>query len=58
MTFRPMKARSRRNLDRRGVEAVLDRYFEDLSVKRVERGSGWERIAELPPLFPTLVTAP
>jgi hypothetical protein len=39
-------------------EAVLDRYFEDLSVERVGRGSGWERIAELPPLFPNLVTAP
>ena len=38
--------------------AVLDRYFEGLSVEPVERGSGWQRIAELPPLFPTLVTAP
>ena len=36
-------------------EAVLDQYFEDLSVELVERGSGWQRIAELPPLFPTLV---
>jgi hypothetical protein len=36
-------------------EAVLDHYFEGLSVERVERGSGWERIAQLPPLFPTLV---
>src|ERR671914_817726 len=32
--------------------AVLDRYFENLSVEKVERGGGWERIAELPPLFP------
>lgn len=39
-------------------EAVLDHYFEDLSVERVERGSGWKRIAELPPLFPTLVGVP
>ena len=39
-------------------EAVLDNYFEDLSVERVERGSGWERIAELPPLFPALSGAP
>src|SRR5688572_10226020 len=36
-------------------EAVLDHYFEGLSVERVERGSGWERIAQLPPLFPALV---
>jgi hypothetical protein len=35
--------------------AVLDHYFEELSVERVERGSGWERIAQLPPLFPALV---
>jgi hypothetical protein len=34
--------------------AVLDHYFEDLSVERVERGSGWQQIAELPPLFPEL----
>jgi hypothetical protein len=33
--------------------AVLDRYFERISVEPVERGSGWQRIAELPPLFPT-----
>jgi hypothetical protein len=33
-------------------EAVLDRYFEDISVEPVERGRGWERIEELPPLFP------
>jgi hypothetical protein len=37
--------------------AVLDRYFENLSVEKVERGGGWERIAELPPLFPALSTA-
>jgi hypothetical protein len=36
--------------------AVLDHYFENLSVERVDRGSGWERIAELPPLFPMLVS--
>lgn len=34
--------------------AVLDRYFDGLSVERVEEGSGWQRITELPPLFPTL----
>jgi hypothetical protein len=37
-------------------EAVLDQYFEELSVEPVERGSGWQRIAELPPLFPALVS--
>jgi hypothetical protein len=35
--------------------AVLDHYFEGLSVERVERGNGWQRITELPPLFPALV---
>jgi hypothetical protein len=37
-------------------EAVLDHYFEELSVEPVERGRGWDRIAELPPLFPALVS--
>ncbi len=31
--------------------AVLDTYFTDLSVEKVEVGSGWERIEELPPLW-------
>jgi hypothetical protein len=35
-------------------EAVLDNYFVDLSVEPVVRGSGWQRIAELPALFPSL----
>ena len=35
-------------------EAVLDRYFEGISVEPVERGRGWERIEALPPLFPAL----
>lgn len=35
-------------------EAVLDHYFTDLSVEAVSPGEGWERIAELPPLFPGL----
>ena len=34
--------------------AVLDEYFDQLQVERVERGAGWEQIAALPPLFPTL----
>jgi hypothetical protein len=36
--------------------AVLDHYFEGLSVEPVERSGGWERIGELPPLFPALVS--
>ena len=35
-------------------EAVLDHYFEEISVEPVERHGGWERIEELPPLFPAL----
>lgn len=34
--------------------AVLDHYFEELSVEPVAHGSGWRRIADLPPLFPAL----
>jgi hypothetical protein len=33
-------------------EAVLDHYFRNLSVQRIDRGSGWELIGELPLLFP------
>src|SRR3954451_7874200 len=36
-------------------QAVLDQYFEQISVEPVERGRGWERIEQLPPLFPALV---
>jgi hypothetical protein len=35
--------------------AVLDQYFEELSVERVERGTGWRRVAQLPPFFPALI---
>jgi hypothetical protein len=35
-------------------EAVLNHYFEEISVEPVERGRGWQRIDELPPLFPAL----
>src|SRR5690554_5308397 len=28
-------------------EAVLDRYFDDLRVERVQEGEGWERITEI-----------
>lgn len=31
--------------------AVLDTYFTDLSVERVEEGDGWERIAAWPRLW-------
>ena len=34
--------------------AVLDRYFDQLQTERVEREEGWERIADLPALFPAL----
>jgi hypothetical protein len=34
--------------------AVLDEYFDQLQVERVEHGAGWEQIAALPPLFPAL----
>ena len=32
--------------------AILDNYFTDLSVEKVERGEGWEQLEELPPLIP------
>jgi len=34
--------------------AVLDRFFERLSVVPVQVGEGWSRIRELPRLFPDL----
>jgi hypothetical protein len=33
--------------------AVLDTYFTDLSVERVQEGKGWERIESLPRLWKT-----
>jgi hypothetical protein len=33
-------------------EAVLDAYFQDLRVEPVEEGEGWDRIEDLPRLFP------
>jgi hypothetical protein len=33
-------------------EAVLDAYFGDLRVEPVSEGSGWEKIEDLPRLFP------
>ena len=37
-------------------EAVLDRYFEGLSVEPVMPGTGWALIESLPALFPGLAT--
>jgi hypothetical protein len=34
--------------------AVLDAYFDDLTVEPVTEGGGWRRIAALPRLFPEL----
>ena len=34
--------------------AVLDKYFDAIQVEPVTEGDGWQRIAELPSLFPTL----
>lgn len=31
--------------------AVLDDYFEDIEVERVEPGAGWQQIAELPSMW-------
>jgi hypothetical protein len=39
-------------------EAVLDTYFHDLKVEPVEEGDGWERIEDLPRLFPTSLNTP
>jgi hypothetical protein len=35
-------------------EAALDRFFERLSVAPVQVGEGWNRIRDLPRLFPDL----
>ena len=32
--------------------AVLDHYFTNLTVQRVEEGQGWQEIKELPGLWP------
>ena len=34
--------------------AVLDQYFDELQIEPVGHGEGWERVAELPALFPAL----
>lgn len=35
-------------------EAVLDTYFDDIKVKEVVKGEGWDKIDNLPFLFPNL----
>ncbi len=35
-------------------EAVLDRYFEEISVERVLEGTGWALIEAFPAMFPEL----
>lgn len=35
-------------------DAVLDDYFDQITVERVARDEGWARIEALPPLFPEL----
>lgn len=35
--------------------AVLDDYFSQLEVKRVDEGDGWKKIEELPEMFSTLL---
>lgn len=37
-------------------QAVLDYYFENLSVERVQPDRGWKRIASLPSLWPGSTT--
>lgn len=34
--------------------AVLDKYFDDISVQKVARGEGWECIKDFPRLFSRL----
>ena len=38
-------------------EAALDEFFDELKVARVKEGAGWEKIAQLPLLFPALKPA-
>ena len=33
--------------------AVLDDYFSELAVERVEHGEGWDQLQDLPPMFGT-----
>ena len=35
-------------------EAVLDEHFSQLELERVSRDEGWQKIEDLPPVFPAL----
>jgi hypothetical protein len=35
--------------------AILDEYFTELEVEKVDEGNGWARIGQLPPMFATLL---
>lgn len=34
--------------------AVLDDYFEQIEIEKVQKGEGWQQIKNLPKLFPQL----
>lgn len=38
--------------------AVLDAYFDDITVEHVEEGEGWTRIQNLPKMFPDVTKSP
>ena len=38
--------------------AALDEFFDGLDIARVQEGTGWEKIGELPRLFPEFVNKP
>lgn len=38
--------------------AVLDTYFDEITVEHVEEGEGWERIQKLPKIFPDVAESP
>ena len=38
--------------------AVLDEFFDELDVTRVQEGTGWEKIEALPRLFPEFAREP
>src|SRR5262245_18669902 len=39
-------------------EAALDEFFEQLDVTPVSQGEGWEKIKDLPRLFPDFASTP
>ena len=38
--------------------AALDEFFDDLKISSVREGEGWEKIQQLPRLFPELANRP